>query len=83
MGGVSAQPDDAGAVEVLHLLGHDFAVVPLPELRRLRAAGWHALAEALEAAETEAAVTAHGEWVAAGRPGARSHDDVMAEMLGA
>ena len=56
---MSAQPDDE----------HDFAVVPLPELRRLL--------------EIEAAVTAHDGWVAAGRPGARSHEDVMAELLGA
>ena len=80
---MSAQSDDAGAIEVLHLLGHDFAVVPLPELRRLRAVERHAPAEALEAAEIEAAVTAHDEWVTAGRPGARSHEDVMAELLGA
>jgi hypothetical protein len=79
---MSTQPDDAGAVEVLHLLGHDFAVVPLGELRRLRAAGRHAPAGALEVAEGESVLAAHDEWVAAGRPGARSHDDVMAELLG-
>jgi hypothetical protein len=80
---MSAQPDDAGAIEVLHLLGQDFAVVPLPELRRLRAVERHAPAEALEAAEIEAATAAHDQWVRAGRPGARSHADVMAELLGA
>jgi len=30
----------------------------------------------------EATLAAHDEWVAAGCPGARSHEDVMAELLG-
>lgn len=38
--------------------------------------------EALEEAEIEAALAAHDEWAAAGCPGARSHEDVMAELLG-
>jgi hypothetical protein len=38
--------------------------------------------EAPEEAEIEAALAAHDEWVTAGRPGARSHEDVMAELLG-
>ena len=29
----------------------------------------------------DAAGQAHERWVAAGRPGARSHDDVMSELL--
>jgi hypothetical protein len=33
-------------------------------------------------AEIEATLAAHDEWVAAGCPGARSHEDVMAELLG-
>jgi hypothetical protein len=36
----------------------------------------------LEEAEIEATLAAHDEWVAAGCPGARSHEDVMAELLG-
>ncbi len=35
----------------------------------------------LEAAEVEATLAAHREWVAAGRPGAVSHDEAMAELL--
>jgi hypothetical protein len=35
-----------------------------------------------EEAEIEATLAAHDEWVAAGCPGARSHEDVMAELLG-
>jgi hypothetical protein len=34
-----------------------------------------------EAAEIEATIAGHDEWAQAGRPGARSHDDVMAELL--
>jgi len=37
--------------------------------------------EAVEEAEIEATLAVHDEWVAAGRPGARSHGDVMAELL--
>jgi hypothetical protein len=33
------------------------------------------------AEEIEIAVQAHEQWVAAGRPGAQSHDDVMDELL--
>jgi len=36
----------------------------------------------LDAAEADAILQRHQEWVAAGRPGARSHEDVMAELLG-
>jgi predicted Rossmann fold nucleotide-binding protein DprA/Smf involved in DNA uptake len=57
-------------------------IVPLAELRRLRAVERHASPEALEEAEIEATLAAHDEWVAAGCPGARPHEDVMAELLG-
>jgi hypothetical protein len=32
--------------------------------------------------EIEATLAGHDEWARAGRPGARPHDDVMAELLG-
>jgi hypothetical protein len=67
--------------EVIHLGGETAAIVPVGELRRLRAVEAHASADVLEAAEGDAALTLHDEWVAAGRPGARLHDDVMAELL--
>jgi hypothetical protein len=57
-------------------------IAALAELRRLRAVERHASREALEEAEIEATLAAHDEWVAAGCPGARSHEDVMAELLG-
>jgi hypothetical protein len=63
-------------------------VARLPPLSRSRSFGgcarWNGApsAEALEEAEIEAALAAHDEWVAAGCPGAQSHEDVMAELLG-
>ena len=74
--------DSAGPYEVIHLGGEAAAVVPIMELRRLRALERHASPEALEEAEIEATLAAHDEWVAAGCPGALSHEEVMAELLG-
>jgi len=75
-------PEPAEPYEIIHLGGEAAAIVPLAELRRLRAVERHASPEALEEAEIEATLAAHDEWVAAGCPGARSHEDVMAELLG-
>ena len=83
---MSAQPAGwpAGAepFEVIDLGGQAAAIVPLAELRRLRAIERHASPEAIEDAEIESVLTAHDEWVAAGSPGARSHEDVARELLG-
>lgn len=68
--------------EVIHLGGEAAAIVPLADLRRLRAVERHAPAGVLEDAEIEVVLAGHDEWVRAGRPGAQSHDDVMAELLG-
>jgi hypothetical protein len=82
---VSAQPtDDRGAgepYEVIHLGGEAAAIVPLAELRRLQAVERHASAEALEEAEIEATLANHRAWVQAGRPGAVSHREALAELL--
>jgi hypothetical protein len=75
-------PEPAEPYEIIHRGGGPAAIVPLAELRRLRAVERHASPEALEEAEIEATLAAHDEWVAAGCPGARSHEDVMAELLG-
>lgn len=75
-------PNPNEPYQVIHLGGEAAAVVPLAELRRLRAVERHASPEALEGAEIEATLAAHDEWVAEGCPGARSHEDVMAELLG-
>jgi hypothetical protein len=78
----ASSPDSAGPFEVIHLGGEAAAIVPLAELRRLRAVERHASPRALEDAEIEATLAAHDEWVAAGCPGAMSHEEVMAELLG-
>ena len=78
----AAQASDHGPYEVIHLGGEAAAIVPLADLRRLQAVQRHAPAELLEQAEVEATVTAHREWVAAGRPGAVSHEEAMAELFG-
>ena len=75
-------PDRDEPYEVIHLGGEAAVIVPLAELWRLRAVERHASPEALDEAEIEATLAAHDEWVAAGCPGARSHEDVMAELLG-
>jgi hypothetical protein len=80
---MAAQPDsDPGPYEVIHLGGEAAAIVPLADLRMLQAVRRHASAEALQQAEIEAALTAHQEWVAADRPGAVSHEEAMAGLLG-
>jgi hypothetical protein len=84
-GAMSARPtSDHGPhepYEVIHLGGEAAAIVPLSDLRRLRAVERRASPEVLEEAEIEATLTAHREWVAAGRPGAVSHEEAMAELL--
>jgi hypothetical protein len=79
---VTGSPDPAEAYEVIHLGGEAAAIVPLAELRRLIAVERRASAEMLDEAEMEAGLVAHREWVAAGRPGAVSHEEAMAELLG-
>lgn len=56
--------------------------MPISDLRRLQAVERLAPAEVVEEAEIETTLAAHREWVAAGRPGALSHEQAMAEMLG-
>ena len=78
----TSNPDPAEPYEVIHLGGEAAAIVPLSDLRRLRAVERHAPAEVLAEAEIEATLATHREWVAEGRPGAVSHDEAMAELLG-
>jgi len=77
----ASHPDPGEPYEVIHLGGEAAAIVPLTELRRLQAVERRAPAELLEEAEIEATLTAHRDWVAAGRPGAVSHEEAMAELL--
>ena len=57
-------------------------VVPIDEYRLLRALERRAPAEDLDAAEADAVLQSHRGWVTAGCPGALSHEEVMAELLG-
>jgi len=76
-----AVPDPGETYQVIRLGGQDAAIVPLAELRRLQAVERLAPAEVIECAEIETTLAAHREWAAAGRPGALSHDEAMAELL--
>ena len=78
----TSDPDPDEPYEVIHLGGQAAAIVAPPELRRLRAVERHASAEVREEAEIEATLAGHREWVAAGRTGAVSHEEAMAELLG-
>jgi len=82
-GVVTAQPAEAfDQHDVIHLGGETAVVVPVDEYRKLRALERLASPDELEAAEADAVLEAHREWVAAGRPGAVSHEEAMAELLG-
>jgi hypothetical protein len=78
----SSVPDPGEPYQVIHLGGQDAAIVPLSDLRRLQAVERLAPAEIVEEAEIETTLGAHRDWVAAGRPGAVSHEQAMAELLG-
>jgi len=82
--GMTAQPvapDPGEPYQVIHLGGQEAAIVPLADLLRLQAVERLAPAEVIESAEIESSLVAHREWVAAGRPGAVSHEQAMAELL--
>jgi hypothetical protein len=73
---------DTSPFEVIHLGGEAAVVMPVADFLRLLALQRHASAEEREEAEIEATLAAHQAWVAAGRPGAVSHGEAMAELLG-
>jgi hypothetical protein len=75
-------PDLYERYEVIHLGGQEAAIVPVHDLRRLQAVERLAPAEIVERAEIQTTLAAHREWAAAGRPGAVSHEEAMAELLG-
>ncbi|MGH8922190.1 MAG: hypothetical protein ACRD0H_28280 [Actinomycetes bacterium] len=81
---MTAQPAVPGPDqhEVIHLGGQAAVVVPVEEYQRLRALERHASAQDLDAAEAEAAAESFEAWVASGRPGALSHEEAMAVLLG-
>lgn len=66
---------------VVRVGASEAVVIPMDDYLRLRAIERHASADEIEKAEIEAAIQAHDRWIADGCPGARSHDDVMNELL--
>ncbi len=77
-----AGPAEAGPHEVIHLGREAAVVVPVAEYRRLRALEQLASPNELEGAEAAAALEEYGEWSAAGRPGAISHEQARKLLLG-
>ena len=77
----SSAPGSGEPYQVIRLGGEDAAIVPLSDLRRLQAVERLAPAEVVEEAEIETTLAAHQDWVAAGRPGAVSHEQAMADLL--
>jgi hypothetical protein len=81
--GMTADPiERADAHEMIHLGGETAVVVPLDEYRVLAELRMQATPEAIEEAEGKALITGYDDWVARGRPGARSHDEFMSEITG-
>lgn len=81
---MSAQPmlpDPREPYQVIHLGDQAAAIVPLADLRRLQAVERLAPAEVIESAEIQSTLAEHREWVAAGRPGAVSHEQAIVELL--
>lgn len=77
-----AHVPDTGSYEVIHLGDQAAVVVPVADFLRLRALERHASPEALEEADMESAFAEYREWAAEGRPGAISHEEMAAELLG-
>jgi len=81
---MSVQPIEPPAEhDVIRVGTSEAVVIPMDDYLRLRAIERHASPDEIEEAEIEAAIQAHERWIDAGRPGARSHDDVMNELLAA
>jgi hypothetical protein len=80
--GMSAQPAEHDEpYEKIHLGGVEAAIVPIDELRRLRAIERHAPAEAVAEAEAEEAEIAgvyaeYRQWAAGGRQGGMSQEEM-------
>jgi hypothetical protein len=81
-GPMSAQPSSPlDGHDVIRLGDETAVVVPIEEYRLLKALRDRASAEEMEEAEMDAVVAQHKAWVAAGCPGAMSHEEAMARLL--
>jgi hypothetical protein len=82
---MSAQPAERAEFPYPVIHG-DAVIVPIEELRVLRAIARNATPEVIAAARAEedeigASIARHSAWVAAGRPGEEDHEDVKRELL--
>jgi len=77
---MSLQP--CGSENQDHHDGAAAVVVPLEEYRRLRALESLATSADLDVAEADAIMQGYRDWTVAGRPGALSHGEAMAQLLG-
>jgi hypothetical protein len=78
---MSAQQHEPGLPNIIRLGDETGVVVPIEEYRKLKALEGSATPEEIEAAEAEAIMAEYREWDAAGRPGAISHEEAMAQLL--
>jgi hypothetical protein len=78
---MSAQPSEHDGHDVIHLGGEAAVVVPMHEYRTMKALKDRAAPDELDEAETDAAIAAYEEWVAAGRPGEITHEEAIARLL--
>ena len=81
MSAINAHASEHEGHGVIRLGGETAVVVPMHEYRTLKALKDHATPSELDEAETEAAIAAYEEWVAAGRPGEMTHEEAMARLL--
>jgi len=81
VGPMSARQPELDGYSVIRMGGETAVVVPIDEYRRLKALESHATSVELEEAEAEALLAEYDEWVAAGRPGAMTHEEAMARLL--
>jgi hypothetical protein len=82
---MSAEPAEPEAQFPYPVIRGDAAIVPLDDLRRLKAIERHASPEAIAEAEAEEAEIAcvlaeYRQWAADGRPGEASQDDMEREF---
>jgi hypothetical protein len=67
--------------DVIRLGDETAVVVPMHEYRTLKALRDRVAPGELEEAEIEATIAEHKEWVAAGCPGAMTHEEATARLL--
>lgn len=78
---MSAQQSERDGHSVIRLGDETAVVVPISEYRRLKALERNATPDEIDQAEADAVLAEYDEWAAAGRPGALTHEQAMAQLL--